>query len=29
MQSSYDIARTRRRENTIRVQRYLPELAHV
>jgi addiction module HigA family antidote len=28
MQSSYDIARTRRRENSIKVRRYNPELAH-
>jgi antitoxin HigA-1 len=28
MQSSYDIARTRRRENSIKVRRYNPEPAH-
>ena len=28
MQSSYDIARTRRRENSIKVRRYHPEPAH-
>jgi antitoxin HigA-1 len=27
MQNSYDIARTRRRENSIKVRRYNPELA--
>lgn len=29
MQNSYDIARTRRRENSIKVRRYNPEPAHI